>query len=136
MMRRNTGFTLIELMIAVAIVAILSSVALPAYNNYVMRGKIAEATSKLPELRMRMEQWYADNRSYEDASCVPAEARYFTYSCPSEPDANSYTLQAQGKADQGMGDFTYTLNQANAKTSTTPWGSSALCWITKQGEPC
>jgi len=49
------GFTLIELMITVAVVGILAAVAFPSYTNYIRRGKIAEAQSTLSDLRLRAE---------------------------------------------------------------------------------
>ena len=58
------GFTLIEVMIVVAIVAVLAAIALPNYADYVKRGKIIEATSALSDLRTRYEQYYLDNRTY------------------------------------------------------------------------
>ena len=58
------GFTLIEVMIVVAIVAILAAVALPAYGDYVRRGQLPEAFSGMADLRVKLEQYYQDNRSY------------------------------------------------------------------------
>ena len=55
------GFTLIELMIVVAIIGILASIAIPQYSDYVKRGKAAEATSNLATLRIKMEQCFQDN---------------------------------------------------------------------------
>ena len=62
--RPSRGFTLIELMIAVAIVAILTMVAVPSYSSYIMRGHLADATSGLAAMRAQMERHYQDNRSY------------------------------------------------------------------------
>jgi type IV pilus assembly protein PilE len=134
-MKRETGFTLIELMIAVVVVGVLTAIALPSYQQYVLRGKIPEATSKLGELRMKMEQWYADNRTYVGGPCDPGGGRYFTYSCTTQT-LNTYTLQAVGVPAKGLSNFTYTLNHANIKASTTPWGNSATCWISRKGESC
>ncbi len=58
------GFTLIELMIIVAIVSILAAVALPAYGDYVRRGQLPEAFAGMSDLRVKMEQYYQDNRNY------------------------------------------------------------------------
>ena len=86
-MKLQTGFTLIELMIVVAIVAILSAVAVPAYSSYSMRGKIPDATSNLAALRVSMEQFYQDNRNYGTAPACGVTAMpvssYFTFSCVS-----------------------------------------------------
>ena len=61
---RATGFTLIEVMIVVAIIAILASVAMPAYTDYIRRGATQEAFTTLADLRIRLEQHYQDNRAY------------------------------------------------------------------------
>lgn len=128
------GFSLIELMIVVAIVAILGAVALPAYRDYVARGKITEATSTLSEMRTRLEQWYADRRTYVGFNCTPADApESFSVAC--DLDVNTYTLTANGLADKGMSGFQYTIDETNAKTSTTPDASGA-CWLMKKGATC
>ena len=55
------GFTLIELMIVIAIVGILSAVALPAYQNYTLRAKMAEPIAKLAEVKTSIAEYYAIN---------------------------------------------------------------------------
>jgi type IV pilus assembly protein PilE len=62
--RRHRGFTLIELMIAVAIVGVLGAIALPSYNSYVTRGKRAEARNALMDIAARQQRWYSDNNQY------------------------------------------------------------------------
>ncbi|WP_035383119.1 type IV pilin protein [Ferriphaselus sp. R-1] len=141
-MKRQSGFTLVEIMVAVVIVAILASVAVPAYSNYVRRGKISEATSNLASLRVAMEQYYQDNRTYlNGGACgVPMPAapavQHFTFACAGT--ATTYTLTATGIG--GMAGFSYTLNEANAKTSAVAgvagWAGNNACWVTKQGGAC
>lgn len=132
------GFTLIELMIAVAIVGILAAVALPNYVEYVRRGKIQEATSTLADARVKLEQFYMDNRDYSGGSggwacgSTAPTGKYFTYTCTGA--STTYTVTATGVGD--MAGFVYTIDQANTRTSTiTGWGSGS-CWITKKGETC
>lgn len=140
-MRRARGFTLIELMVTVAIVAILAAVALPSYTNYVQRGKITEAYSSLSELRLRAEKWFADNRTYVGFNQAITGARYFSYNCNEGTDplsATTFKCFARGIGD--MGGFVYTVDQSNARSSTFTslpgWNNSATCWVTKKGETC
>ncbi len=142
--RKQSGFTLVEVMIVVAIIGILAAIAVPQYNDYVTRSKIAEATSNLGSLRVRMEQFFQDNRQYAAAgnpcTVVPTGAKYFTYACAAgEPTANTYKLEATGVAAQGMGGFVFSIDQNGVKaTSAVPagWTTSATCWVTNKAGTC
>lgn len=137
-MKIQQGFTLVELMIVVAIIGILAGVAMPAYNDYVIRGKLVEGTSALSNGRIKMEQFFQDNRTYAGGPC-PAATTHFTYDC-ANPAATTttYTITATGKGD--LSSFSYTINQSNIKRTTalkTGWGSTpANCWIMKKGDGC
>lgn len=140
-MKLQKGFNLIELMIATAVLAILSSVALPAYNDYIVRGKVPDATAALSTMRTQMAQCFQDNRSYANCNCVTS-AKFFDISCSAQADT-TYTLQAVGKALGPMAGFTYTVNESDGKTSTIAspapdhWLSPTVtCWITKNGGQC
>lgn len=140
MMKRNSprisGFSLIELMVVVAIVAILAAIAYPNYRDYVTRGRIQEATAGLSEMRLRIEQYFADNRTYAGFACnAPGQASAFSFTCPTLT-SSAYLLQADGNASSGMSGFQYTVNQANIRASTTPWGNSASCWVNNKGGAC
>lgn len=136
---KNSGFTLIELMITIAIVGILAAVAMPMYSDYVRRGKVPEATSALAAMRIQMEQYYQDNRNYgTDPNCGVAAltSENFTYECELGATDQSYTVTATGSAARGTDSMTYTINQAGTRTSTA-WGSSSpSCWIAKKGGAC
>lgn len=62
--RRRGGFTLIELMIVVVVIAILSAIAFPTYQNQVRKGKRAEGRAKLVAAAQRLERSYSDNNTY------------------------------------------------------------------------
>ena len=62
--KKQLGFTLVELMIVVVVLGILSMVAIPAYNDNVMKGRRADAKSTLTTAASRMEQYFMDNKSY------------------------------------------------------------------------
>jgi type IV pilus assembly protein PilE len=137
------GFTLIEMMIVVTIVAILAAVALPAYTEHVTRGKLAEAQGELSAMRSKLETFFLDNRTYVGACVANTVAplpvgKYFTYTCPTLT-ANTYTVQAAGVAAEGTGGFTFTINQANVRATTAvpaSWTANATCWVTKKGGTC
>ncbi|MEO6117583.1 MAG: type IV pilin protein [Methylotenera sp.] len=134
---QQNGFTLIELMIVVAAIGILAAIAFPNYSDYVQRGKAAEATSTLADLRIKMEQRFQDNRSYVGGLCTPASGtKYFTYDCSVAPTDAVYTLRAVGKAAEGMDGFSFTVNQANNKTSTYDGTVGATCWLSKKDGTC
>lgn len=134
---KNQGFTLIELMIIVAVIAILASIAIPNYMEYVRRGKAAEATSTLAETRIRLEQFFQDNRTYIGFAGCPAQTAYFTYTCTIDagpPDPRTYSLSATGRGD--MVNFAFSINQANQRTSTFDGTVGASCWLKTKGGTC
>lgn len=127
---RERGFSLIELMVVVAIAAILASIAIPSYRDYVRRGAIEEATSQLSAGRVVFEQFFLDNRTYDGAAC-PASTDRFTIAC--EADDTSYTITATGQG--GLEGFEFTIDEADTRTSDTLWGTGN-CWITRKGDTC
>jgi type IV pilus assembly protein PilE len=142
-MRSQRGFTLIEIMIVVAIIGVLAAVALPAYGDYVKRGKIANATSVLSTMRVQMEQYFQDNRTYANACTAgtvaptPASNQDFSFAC-SNLGALTYTVTATGISG-AMSGFVYTMDQNNtrATTSTGSWNkSSTTCWVQKSDGSC
>lgn len=142
-MNKHRGFTLVEIMIVVAIVGILSAVAMPMYTAYMARGKLVDAQSTLTSARVALEQYYQDNRTYANTasktSPCPSATTYFTYVC--SPQANSFLITASNVANQGLGaagSYVYTIDSSNAKATTKFAGStsSATCWISKTGQSC
>jgi type IV pilus assembly protein PilE len=140
-MKKQLGFTLIELMIVVTIVGILATIAYPAYSDYLIRGRIPDATSGLAAKRVQMEQYFQDNRTYVGAPACAADAatsRFFTFSCNPAATATTYTLEAVGVAP--MLGFTYTIDNQNTKTSTITragWANtSTSCWIIRKDGSC
>lgn len=142
---RTRGFTLIELMVTVAIIAILAAIALPSYSDYLIRGNITEATSNLADFRVRLEQWYQDNRAYNGTALAahpcnnPPTAAHFSFTCTPAAalTATTYTLSATGSGN--MNGFVYTIDQSNVRATTgapTGWTSNAACWAVRRDGSC
>lgn len=137
-MSKLRGFTLIEVMIVVAIVGILATVALPAYQEYITRSRLPEAHGGLSVGRVQAEQWFQDQRTYAGMPC-PASTSRWAYAC--NGDANTFTITVTGQDD--MAGFQFTINGTNARSSTvsgTPaskgWAGNASCWIVRKGGQC
>lgn len=139
---RPRGFSLIELMIVVVIIAVLAAITIPAYSDYVKRGRITDAVGKLAEMNVKMEQLFQDTRSYK-GGCVPnsvaplpTATTFFAFTCPTLSDTQ-YQIVATGQ--NTMDGFVFTLSQDNTRQSTLPanWGGgSTTCWILSKGGSC
>jgi type IV pilus assembly protein PilE len=134
MKRTNKGFTLIELMIVVAIIGILAAVGYPAYTSSVKKGNRADAIDSLLSLAGRMEEYYINNDSYAGATINAAGTGtvgsnktsddLYTLSITSAT-AFAYSLTATPKtADAECS--TLTLNSLGQKSATGT--SAASCW--------
>lgn len=143
--QKNLGFTLIEVMIVVAIVAILGAMAYPSYVAYMQRGMIAEALGNLAEMRVRQERYFQDNRSYVSAGVIcntslltltaGLEQKYFVLGCAG--NANTFTAWANGTG--AVNGINFTIDQDNVRQTTAFPGTAGLplnCWISKRGETC
>ncbi len=140
---RSRGFTLVELMIVIAVVAILASIAVSSYRNYVLRANRTEARMALLAVQVAQEKFFVQNNQYAQtmaaviaappaglgvalsAAGLTASGNY-TISLPAAT-ANSYTLQAVATGPQTHDTaacLTYTINEQGART---PLDSSG-CW--------
>jgi len=131
---KHSGFTIIELMIVIAIVAILVALAYPSYAQYVMKARRGEAQQLLLNWSINQEIWRSNNITYNNVTdptdpdhIIPDHDDYdFSYS--GVPDATTYTLQGvaqdnqtKDKARDGTSCTTLTLNQSGVKTEAACW---------------
>ncbi|MES2353098.1 MAG: type IV pilin protein [Pseudomonadota bacterium] len=150
-MKSHSGFSLIELLVVLAIIGILGSIAFINYAEYLVRSRVAEAHSQLADLRVKMEQYYQDNRNYGSSAttcglAMPATGttvKYFTYTCNWGATATNqgFRITAQSATGAGLGaagDYTYTIDQDNAKATTkfNALTRTDVCWISTKGQSC
>ena len=137
MKRHTRGFTLLELMVVVAIVGILLAIAVPGYNAQVRKTRRAEATARMQQIGVMEEKWRSENPGYTnnwtrlggDPEADPSSnlARFWTWTitltaaAPGVPAA--YTLTATAADDQASdtGCTTLTLTSAGGRTPTKCW---------------
>lgn len=96
------GFTLIELMVVVAIVGIIAAIAIPSYNEQVRKSRRADAVRTIGQLQLSLERWRAENPSY--ANCSPGPCGSGTYPVvPTSTDSPYYTVQFTSPAPTATG---------------------------------
>ena len=132
------GFTLIELMVAMAVAAILAAVALPSYTQYVQRSRVPPALDGLSALAVRMEQGFQDAGQYTCPNPLPTVAN-FTLDCAVSTIAGraaaGFTANAVGTGP--MLNYQYRINYQGVRTTVShPKGVPAqVCWTTR-GSTC
>ncbi len=123
--KNENGFTLIELMIVVAIIGILAAIAIPNFMNYQCKAKQAEAKSNLGNIRTMEEAYFAENDTYDvDQSKIgfalkDAAAAKYTYTITAAT-ATGFTAQAVAKAQTNGKNDTWTMTQTGALTNSVP----------------
>jgi type IV pilus assembly protein PilE len=140
---RQRGFTLLELMIVVVIIAILSALALPSYQYYLLRGRLPVGTQALASTQTLLEAWFQDNRTYLGASIcstpVPlAQGSRTVFTLGATCTATTWTLTATGDASL-VGGMTYTLNSSGQQATTAVpagWTASGSCWVMRKDGSC
>jgi type IV pilus assembly protein PilE len=146
--RKVSGFTLIEVMVTVAVVGILAAIAFPNYTAYVQRSKIVDGVTKMGDFRSQLEKFFLDNRRYPTvaggAICGPmplwlvTSADKFTITCNTPSDI-TYLIRADGIPAEGMAGFAYTVDQAGVKTTVAlppNWKFTVGCWVVRKDGAC
>ncbi|WP_298393690.1 type IV pilin protein [uncultured Azonexus sp.] len=121
----NQGFSLVELMVVVAIIGILMSVALPAYNSYITKARRTDAQRAMVEYSHVLERFYTASGRYATTAgggtcggTAPANPQLYALSCAVV--GNVYTITATPSGAQAA-DGNMTLNSTGARTPTSKW---------------
>jgi type IV pilus assembly protein PilE len=135
-MKPQAGFTLIELMITVAIIGILSAIAVPTYGSYVLRTRLTDAYSGLAGVQPALEQHWSNTNAYTGFTALPATTDNFSFKLDSATDT-AYTISATGK--NGALGFVFTIDQNGRRATTgvpSGWATSTSCWVRDKGGKC
>ena len=143
---KKQGFTLIELVIAIAIVGLLAAVALPAYNSSIMKGRRVDAKNAVLDLAAREEKFFATNNTYvatmaqlglnaaagaTTVAIMSGNTSYYTLSVPAQT-ATSYTINAAPTGTQTADACgTYVVDSLGSQTNFNGAGmiaASVGCW--------
>lgn len=137
------GFTLVEILVVVLIIGALAAIAVPQYDSYVARGRLAEGISMLSELQLRQEQAYQDNRAYSNGMTPRVAGQYWNGTCVTANVNQTFTCTVTPTATSGIG-YQYTVDQAGTKATiasspavagwTVP--SPAACWVRTKAGTC
>ena len=133
------GFTLVEVMVTVGIIAVLAAIAMPSYTAYVQRSKVPPGLDALSSYFTRMEQRYQDTGNYANGTAcgvaVPTAANYTVTCVLTGTGGQGYTATATGAGP--LDGYTYTITHTGARNTTAhPKGTpSTACWSMK-GKTC
>ena len=128
-MKRQLGFTLVELMVTVAVVGILAAIALPSYTNYIKKTRRGMAAACLQENAQYLERWYTSKMTYVGATAQPCatEIQPFYDVAINPTGARTFTATAAPKGAQASETCgTLTLDDKGARTASG--GTTSKCW--------
>ena len=135
---RQSAFSLIELMIAVAIIAITTVIALPSYAAYIQRSRVGDALTPLMQYRLQMEQSSQDNGNYGVTACAvapPTATPYFRFGCALAIGAQGFVATATGYG--AMAAYVFSVDELGTQQTTAFPGATNLpkpCWLTRIGD--
>lgn len=142
------AFTLIEVMIVVAIVAILAAIAVPSYREYVTRGQLVDMTNAMSALQSDMQRYFNDNRTFaalpapivSPCTAPPSVVNRYTLTCAitaaAPPVPEGFVITGTGVATGPLNGFVFTLNNRGAQATTaapTGWPTSTERWCVRKG---
>ena len=134
---RSSGYTLMELLVTVSIIALVAAIAIPNYRNHVLKSQRSDAKAALLRVAAAQEKWYLQNNTYTtslaDLNVTETENELYTLSVGSaDADGFEATATADGSKSQGSDKDcqTFSVNEAGTRTATAAGGgdNTEVCW--------
>jgi type IV pilus assembly protein PilE len=130
------GFTLIELMVVVAVIGILAAIAFPSYAEYMRRSRASTAVAEMATYSIRMEQFYLDRRNYgSETACgvAPPTAQNYEFACVLTASGQGFTLTGTAKINQ---EGVYVVREGDQRSTTKLKGAAVTknCWVINGSE--
>jgi len=120
------GFTLIELMVVVAIAAILAAIAVTTYSTQIRKSRRADAMAKIQDAQLKLERWRVDHADYTGSGVTVPTSPYYSFTITAATSApNDYVVQADPQLDQQK-DSCGTLKITNTAGAISK--SPSNCW--------
>src|SRR5688572_3302693 len=135
-MRSVRGFTLIELMIVIAVVAILAAVAIPAFTDQMRKSRRADAARGLSDLQLRQEKWRSSHATYVGTDSIADDktklglpsSDYYDFSLDSTASGIGFKVKAVAKAAQASDTACATMTLEVAGSTVTKLPTTGRCW--------
>ena len=135
--RRARGFTLIEAVLTLLVMALLTGFAISSYNSYIHRARAADAVEELDHYRTRMEKAFQDNGNYGVGACAvatPTSVALFNFTCQLTQSGQAFTARATGSS--GMLGYIYSIDEQGLRRTVALPGLAAAtdCWMVQPGK--
>jgi type IV pilus assembly protein PilE len=143
MRNKYSGFTLIEVMVTVAIVGILAAIAIPSYSQYIQKTRRTDAQEKLLDMAAQQERWFFSNNQYAKQAAIDSvgggasKDNFYTVTITTNDAATTYSLTAKSNDDKSQSKDTdcwkFTLTNTGAKSAIKKdtGDNSKTCWQTQ-----
>ncbi len=126
------GFTLVELIVVIVLIAILAAVAIPMYSTYALKGRASEANNIVGALMASADAWHQEKGTYagfgasSEFTTITARAKYFSYKTSKET-ATSIVITAKGTGTNASLTSSDTLTATLSTTGATKWAAKGDC---------
>ena len=132
---RESGYTLIEVVITVMILSVLAAMAVSSFGNYIRRARAADAIEQLDLFRTRMEKAFFNNANYGVGACavaLPTGVQQFAFSCTLGADNQTFVARATGA--QSMNGYEFSINDRGLRRTEAFPGIAAAtdCWMVEK----